>query len=230
VAVELYTKTGQNVADEVQQKFGDIGSVQITPAMILSWINNGQRKITDDAPFIEASASTASLAGQAAYDLAALFAASRIQNIQSIYYSGQPLDIIPWQQFQPLVAANALPAATIINGATAGASASIWGSVLTIFPTPQDSTANAITVYFHQYPVELAAIGNALTVPDRYYNALVEYVFAQALLLDENFAAAEQLLTHHEQSLQRQRGRADESPTDFYGGVTMDPEDNDAVY
>jgi len=39
MAVELYTYTGQRVADEVTQKFGDIGMVQISTAMLLTWNN-----------------------------------------------------------------------------------------------------------------------------------------------------------------------------------------------
>lgn len=227
MGVETYSYTGQNIADEVLQKFGDVGQVEITVAMLLTWINNGQRKMADDVPFIEASASTSILAGQAAYDLSALFTGSRIQKINSVIYNGQSLNILPWSQFQPLAAVGALN-----SGVTefAGSSAGMWGSVLSIFPVPDKSVANALTVFYYQYPADLAALANQLSVPDRFRNGLVEYVFAQALLLDENFAAAAQILANHQTSVANQAGRVSEMPSEFYAQVTMDPYDNDAVY
>lgn len=227
MAVELFTYKGQDVANEVIAKFGDIGMVQITTAMLLTWINNGQRKMTGEIPFIEGSASTAEIAGQAAYDFSALFASSRIQDVQSVLLEGAPLNILPWSQFQPLAQANVLQSG-MVQGQQS--SASFWGSVLTIYPTPTSTLANGITAYFHQYPADLAALANNLTVPDRFYNGLVEYVLAQAFVLNENWTTAEQLLANHESSMQRQMGTGQDTPSDFYSGVTLDPFDNDAVY
>jgi hypothetical protein len=227
VAVEIFTYKGQDVANEVIAKFGDIGMVQITTTMLLTWINNGQRKMTGEIPFIEGSASTAEIAGQAAYDFSALFAANRIQDVQSVLLEGKPLNILPWAQFQPLAQANVLQSG-VISGQQS--SAAFWGSVLTIYPTPTNTVANGITAYFHQYPADLTSLANQLTVPDRFYNGLVEYVLAQAFILNENLPTAAQLLSNHEASMQRQMGNGQNTPTDFYTGVTMDPFDNDAVY
>lgn len=227
MAVEIFTYKGQDVANEVIAKFGDIGQVQLTNAMLLTWINNGQRKMTGEIPFIEGSASTAEIAGQAAYDFAALFSTQRIQDIQSVLFEGAPLNILPWSQFQPLAQANVLQSGILDGSQKSGA---FWGSVLTIYPTPTASVANAITAYFHQYPADLTSLANILTVPDRFYNGLVEYVLAQAFVMNENWQTAQEFMSNHEASMQRQMGTGQDTPSDFYSGVTLDPFDNDAVY
>ena len=229
MAVEIYSYTGQQLADEVTQKFGDIGMVQISTAMLLKWINNGQRKMASDTPFIEASASTSIIAGQAPYDISALFASARIQSINSITVNGVPIEIVPFSRYQKFVPNGPVGSANApVSGVpTMGA---IWGSVLTVYPIPNTTVANNIVIYFHAFPADLTVLSSQLTVPDRYFNALVEYVYAHALLMDENFAAAEQMLTHHEASLARQATGGASTPTEFYTGVTLDPYDNDAVY
>lgn len=229
MAIELYSYTGQQLADQVTQKFGDIGMVQVSTAMLLTWVNNGQREIASSTPFVEDSAATAIVAGQAPYDLATLFASKRIQSINSITVNGVPIEIVPFSRYQKFVP-NGPPgsANAPVNGVpTMG---TIWGSVLSLYPIPTATIANNIVVYFHSFPADIAMLGNPLTVPDRFFNALVEYVYAQALMMDENFAAAEQMLTHHGSSLARQATGGASTPTEFYTGVTLDPYDNDAVY
>ena len=229
MAIELYSYTGQQLADEVTQKFGDIGMVQISTAMLLKWINNGQRKIANDTPFVEGSAATSIIAGQSPYDLATLFTSSRIQSINSITVNGVPIEIVPFARYQKFVPNGPVGSA---NSPVSGVPTmgTIWGSVLSLYPIPNLTVANNIVVYFHAFPADLATLANPLTVPDRYFNALVEYVFAQSLLMDENFAAAEQMFTHHESSLARQATGGASTPTEFYSSVTLDPYDNDAVY
>lgn len=227
MAVEIYTHTGQNVADAVTQKFGDIGMVQLTNVMLLAWINDGMRKMTGEIPFLEALATTAEVAGQAQYDFAALFAAQRIQDISQVLVEGLPVDILPWQQFQPLASVNVLQSNLVEFQSYSGA---FWGTVLNLYPASQNNVAAGISVYFHQYPLELTSLASTLTVPDRFYNGLVEYVLAQALVLNENYPAAQQMLGYHEASLQRQAEKNNQTPTDFYPSVTLDPFDNDAVY
>ena len=229
MAIELYSYTGQQLADEVIQKFGDIGMVQISTAMLLKWINNGQRKMASDTPFVEGSSATAIVAGQSAYDLGTLLASARIQSINSIIVDGVPIEVVPWSRYQKFVPNGPVGSANApIKGIpTLGA---IWGSVLSLYPVPSTTIANNIVIYYHAFPADLVALANQLTVPDRYFNALVEYVFAQSLLMDENFAAAEQMLTHHESSLARQATGGASTPTEFYTGVTLDPYDDDAVY
>lgn len=225
MAVETYTYTAQQVATEVIGKLGDIGQAQVQNPMLISWINNGQRKMAGEAPFLEKTAATAKISGQAAYDLSAI--ATQIQDIDSVLVDGYPLEIIPYSRFQPLQAELNLANANGIGPAQMG---SIWGSTLYVYPVPSANTANAITINYHAFPSDVVNIADKLTVPDRFYNGLVQYVFAQALLLVENFPAAKEILIEHEQSLQRQQFKNNGSPTEFYTGVTLDPYDDDAVY
>lgn len=225
---ETYSYTGDQLAAQVEQKFGDSGGVQITRAMQLGWINNGIRAITQQNPFKEATAQTNLLAGVSAYDLSAIFPTNRILSIVAVTISGISVDLIPFPEFQGLIADNVSPGQAPSTGKpTVGA---IFGGILTLWPQPQLTVASGITVYLHTYPADLAVITDKITVPDRFYNALFDYVFAQALELSNNFPASQVKLQHFQTGVQREFERENSSPTDFYPTITPDPYDNDNVY
>ena len=219
--IETYSYTGDRLAREVEDKFGDTGNAQITRTMILSWINNGIRQISAQHDVLEGFASTNLLAGVAVYDLAALFAAQRIKSFESIVVAGRPVKMVPFSEYMGLITANDLTGAT-----GTPSTGTVRGSALTLWPTPTETVAAGITLYYSAMPVDLAAITDAITLPDRFYNALTDYVVAQALELDENFEAAQIKMGQHDQALQREFTR-NQSPTDFYTTITMDPYDDE---
>lgn len=222
--LETYSYTGEQLAAQVEQKFGDSGNVQITRVMQLGWINNGQRAIVQQNEFLEKVATTNLLAGQAIYDMATLFASERMQVIIQITVNGKSIDIIPFPEYQALIAnSGAAPSAPPTVG-------TLFADKLTLWPTPDETLAGAIIIYFRAFPADLTAITDKLTVPDRFYNALVDYVFAQALELDENFQASQVKLGHFQASVQREYEREHATPGDFYSGMIMDPYDDDEHY
>ncbi len=210
---ELYSYTGSDLALEVKRQFGDTGNVQITDDHILRWINNGQRSIASTSPFLEATFTTNLLAGQAEYNLNALMAASRVQSYASVVANGRKLRFVAWQKYldddfrddfdddDPWVYTE-------------------FAGKITLVPAPQDSVPAGLTIYFMQWPADLEAIADDLTVPDRYYNSLVAYVLARALELDENFDAAANQLQQHASALAVEIGRDQLNPTDAYPFVT----------
>jgi hypothetical protein len=205
---ELYTYNGTKLADEVKRQFGDVGTVQITDTHILAWINNGQRSIASTNNFLELAFTTNILAGQGVYDLTALIAGARIKSYSSVTAYGRRLKFVPWSEW-------------ITMDLTSFDDDKPWvyteyGSIITVAPAPNESVPNALTVYYEGWPADLAAIGDPLTIPDRFYNALVSYVFARALELDENFEAAQQQLEQHAAALSAEAGREASNPTDFY--------------
>jgi MoxR-like ATPase len=60
--------------------------------------------------------------------------------------------------------------------------------------------------------------------------ALLDYVHAQALELNENFEGAQMKLGQHEVHLQRQFEMENRSPRNFYPSITYDPDDPDRPY
>jgi hypothetical protein len=220
---ESYTFVGSDVAQDVRDKFGDAGSVQITDLMLLRWINDGQREIASDAEFIQGTASTNLIAGQAVYDLTALFTGTSIRSLTQIVGNGHVVKMIPFTEYQKLIdntlAANAQTQDEPINVA-------VWGGALSLWPTPKSTIAGGLVIYYTAYPTDLTALTDALTVPDRYNGALQDYVFAQALELDENFEDSQAKLGHFNTKVQLQRGRLGESPDDGYATITFVPEDD----
>lgn len=212
--VELFTYTGTQLSNEVKRQFGDTGNVQITDDHILNWINNGQRSISATNPFLEKVFTTNLLAGQATYDLNALMAGERVMSYSSVRADGRKLKFVPWQKYNE----QDMPdTSTSTDGAEIFTE---YASVLTLSPPPSESIVNGLVVYYLAWPADLTAIGNNLTIPDRFYNALSAYVFARALELDENFEAASGQLEQHSAALAVEAGRDTMSPTDFYPTIS----------
>ena len=213
---ELYTYTGTKLSNEVKRQFGDVGNVQISDVHILAWINNGQRAIAATNDFIEKIFTTNLLAGQAAYDLNTLMPTRRVKSFSSVVADGRRLQYVPWQEW-------------LTFDLTSFDDDKPWifteyGGTITLAPGPNASLPSALTVYLEAWPADLAAIGDPLTIPDRLYNALSDYVLAQALQLDDNFEAADAKLAQHASALAVEAGRAQANPTDFYPMQTyMDP-------
>lgn len=221
MAVETYSYTGDRIATEVENKFGDSGNVQITRAMILVWINNGIRAIASENPFLQGVATANLIQGVSAYELTG----QRVANFHTFMVGGKPITLIPFSEFQALIAKADLSEST--GTPTTG---TIWGGTLTLWPVPDTTTAAGLVCYFYENPADLATITDPLTLPDRFYNALNDYVLAQALELDENFDAAQVKLKHSKEASQRQFEREHGSPSDFYPAMVMDPYDDDLVY
>lgn len=216
---ETYTYTGTQLATEVKNQFGDTGGVQITDAMILNWINNGQRRISASNPFNEQVFTTNLLADQSVYNLQALMTGARVQSYSAIVVNGTKVSVIPWQEYQDKIEAR-----TLASGADRTPQfASEFGGKLTIWPAPASSVVQGITIYYVGWPDDLTTLADPLEIPDRFYNALVDYVFAKALELDENFEASQVMMQQHTEQVSMELQRDKMDPTDYYPSITFEP-------
>lgn len=219
MVAETFTYDGNRLAQEVYDRFGDVGAVQINSTMILRWINDGVRSIVQQNPFLKRTATTHVVAGQSVYSFETAFPSARIVQFDLVSVKGTPLEFVNFTDFQRrIMAPQDVP--TPVGTPTTATS---YGGALTLWPTPGETIANGLTIYFAAYPDDMTDLAEKLPVPDRFYNALRDYVFAQALELDDNFEAAAAKMVQHEQGLQREFGREDKSPTDFYP-VSRDPD------
>lgn len=220
--MEVYSFTGAQLAQQVEEKFGDAGNVQITRSMQLGWINNGIRAITEQIEMLEKVVSTPLIAGQSVYDLAALFGTQRIITVSLVTVAGTSIELIGFAEFQKLITDGGNLTGVPQTNTAVG---TMFADKLTLWPTPNKTVANGLTIYCEVSPAPLATINDALTIPDRLYNSLFDYVMAQALELDENFEASQVKLAHHQQSLQRNFEKETRSPNAFYPSITPDPDD-----
>lgn len=213
--VEFFTRTTAQVADEVRAKFGDSTKVRLTDNMMVRWINSAFQEISRVNPWLEQVASCNVTGGVAKYDFGTYFPDVRIQRIDQVLLSGRKIELLPFAELMEHIA----------NPTLAGASGepaeiSLYGGSFTLWPTPIDSAVDGLTIYFIGYPADIAEVGAAtLTVPDRFYNAVVDYVHQQALEYDDNFEAADIKRGHFDMGMMREKERQSQSPQDFYPTV-----------
>jgi hypothetical protein len=180
--MELTTKTGTDVANEVKREFGDEDGIQINDADIVKWINSAQRKIVAVNPILQKRSLKDTVAGQQAY----AYPADRIQYIQSLSFAGYPLIGLSYAESQDYIMKNG-------NGTQTGETPVIWwqwAQSIYLWPVPTKAVVGGITMDYVAIPTDLAIIGDPLALPDRYFDSVVEQVMMRAHLVNEDWEAA----------------------------------------
>lgn len=181
---EIFTRTGTEVANSVKRQFGDPDGRQITNDDILNWINSAQQDIISQNPILKDSAQTNVVSGQDIYT----YPSESIQYIEALHYDGVPLEHYTFQEAQTYILSN--PDADIVQDVKP----SIWyeraGNIY-LFPKPLENVTNGLRLFFVRQPANLASLGNTLSVPDKYFQRVIDLVLARAYQLDENWEAAQ---------------------------------------
>lgn len=172
------TRTTQDVATSVKRTFGDESGVQLTDSDILMWINDAQEEIVKRNKVLKATATSAAVVGQADY----AFPTSNILQIESLHYDGSKLENIPFVEAEN----------DFISPENAGEVGIPqvwweWGGSFTLWPAPDDTAA--IKLYFTQSPAIVTSVSaqQVLSLPDKYFRQIVNYVLQQAYEMDENW-------------------------------------------
>jgi hypothetical protein len=217
---ESFTKTTKDVADRVKVSFGDTSGSQITDAMIIRWINDGQQEIVNNNAILKDTKFSNVIANQADYS----FPNDRVQYIEALYIDGRPVRNVTPQEFREYILRED---PNLIAKADVPLLYQERAGIITFYPTPQKSFTNGLKMEFVKQPTAITAINDStiLSIPDRYQNELVSYVMAQALELDENFDAAEVKRGHFREGLDRQYLRENTSQISKYPQVMADPDD-----
>jgi len=172
------TKTLQDVIDRVTRQFGDESGSQITVADITNWTNSALMEIVKKNRILKAQSTTPSVAGQQQYTFSSL----SILNIEHLQYEGKALDhkgFIEAQEYvskyDPTMSQNGTPVVWWE-----------WGTVLYLYPVPQVSGED-VTLYYIQTPAEVSNTSDVLTVPDTYFETVLQYVMSQAYEQDDDW-------------------------------------------
>jgi len=217
--VEKSEKSVADVLTAVKRQFGDESGVQINDADIIRWANDGQREIVDTNTLVNAKVATTDvIAGQDTYSMLTDPNIDNIANITSIRYNGIVLRPITVQQAEDW----GTTSPDRESGTPLG-----WyyeeGNVV-LFPTPSVAVNDGLKIRFTAYPDKLVSNGDKLGIPDSYFNALVQYVIAQAYELDENAQMSQMKLAQFEKSLgMRQNKTTMQGST--YPTIRLDGED-----
>jgi hypothetical protein len=212
---EEFTHTGTDVADRVRSQFGDVSGAQLADAAILRWINDGQREIVNSNPILRATKISDIVAGQQDYT----FPGDKVLAIEAIYVSGYPIKNVSPQAAREYIIA--IDPTSLLNAERP----EVWyerAGVITFYPVPNKSITNGLKMEYVKVPANITAFGNTLTIPDRYFNELVNYVISQALEMDENYDAASYKNRQFREGLDRLNLKENLSQTDLYQSILPD--------
>lgn len=212
---EEFTHTGTDVADRVRSQFGDVSGAQLADAAILRWINDGQREIVNSNPILRATKLSDIIAGQQDYT----FPNDKVLAIEAIYVSGYPIKNVSPQAAREYIIA--IDPTSLLNAERP----EVWyerAGVITFYPVPNKSITNGLKMEYVKVPANITTFGSTLTIPDRYFNELVNYVISQALEMDENYDAASYKNRQFREGLDRLNLKENLSQTDLYQSILPD--------
>lgn len=215
---ELFTQTGTNVVDRVRGQFGDTSGAQLADAPILNWINDGQREIVNNNSILKATKYTDLIANQQDYS----FPNDKVFAIEAVYVSGYPILNISPQAAREYV--SALDPTSLVKAEKP----EVWyerAGIITFYPVPSSTIVNGIKLEYVRTPEPLTSFTSVLSIPDRYFNELVNYVISQALEMDENYSGAAYKLGQFREGLDRLNLKDTLSQTDLYAQLMPDPDD-----
>jgi hypothetical protein len=217
MSIERYTRNVSDVLTSVKRQFGDESGVEINDADIIRWINDGQREIVDQNNTINQKlAKTDVIANQDTYALSADPNLTNISRITSVRFNNVLLRAITVQEAENYA---------IGDGNTGDPTA--WfeeeGNLI-LYPKPTTGYPLGLTFRFTALPTKVTTTSDALTIPDSYYSALVQYCLLQAYELDENPQMAQMKQSQFEKTLGIHSNRTVAQNSDF-PTIRLDLED-----
>lgn len=176
------TRTYAQLLRAVRRTFGDEAGVQLDIADILQWANDGQQAINTKNKIFKTKSTTLSVPDQANYT----FPVELIQQVETLTYDGKALDPIEMNtalntihSVDPHQEESGIPIAWYE-----------WGGEFTLYPKPD--AVKDIVLYYTRYPIPLTGDeAQSLDVPDKYYQAVVDYVLWKCYELDEDWDGAQ---------------------------------------
>lgn len=176
------TKTFADLKREVQRAFGDESGVQLETQDIVDFANNGLNAINDENGILKSRSTTSAIDGQREYTFPSL----SIARVDSIQYSGRYLPNLAFQEAQDRIT-EADP-----TGQQTGTPL-YWfsyGETFWLWPTPNDG--GTIELFYVRTPEALnGALDQLLGIPDKWFNALRDYVLQRAYEMDQDWQAAQ---------------------------------------
>lgn len=215
---DYYTKTGEDVATDVKRIFGDEALVELKSTDLLRWVNAAQREVASSNTVLRGKASHDIVAGQALYEIPL---SAPIAQIEGVHVEGIPLKGVSFSTAQETILRNDPE----LEAAGQPKIWYEWDGDLYLYPAPEASVSDGLTLYYIAYPSTLTSLTQTLSVPDRFYNQLVDYALAQAYRLDENWQATAYQDARFRDSMNRHLAKEDIVDAQFYPTKVVLPED-----
>jgi hypothetical protein len=178
----------------------------------------GQREIASSNKVLKASATRDVVAGQRLYVIPPEIP---IYQIQALFVDGLPVKPMSFQMAQEMIQSDD-PSIKYIGQPKVWYE---WDGDLYIYPAAEKDITAGLTIYYIQQPTDLAILADALQVPDRFFNQIVDYVLSQAYRLDENWQATQYQDARFRDSMNRIAGQEDIVDQEYYPMKTVLTED-----
>lgn len=212
----------QDVADRVKRTFGDDAGVQVTDADIFRWINDAQLQISiDNEDLLETTASSDIVSGQADYATP-----TNMNTLRSLMYNNFRLKGLSFAEFNEYLDGFDAPTGQNPYGTGRPEVFMVYGGVITLFPTPNQNLTGGLRIFYSRHPASIGNFADALTVPDRYHNAVVEYCLKMAYEMDENLWMVEMKGQGFDQAIQKLKNQEKWTSREYYPTITTLPEDD----
>jgi len=174
LATQRSTFTATNLYDRVRAEIGMRGSNLLVDADILVWANEAVRQCAAESHWYRTSTPATPTAGTAEYDLPTLCIA-----IEEVLWDGLPIgqvSLADFYNFDPYwrSTSQGTPYCYYLRGTTK------YG----LYPTPDVSTANIITLYYTALPAENAGTTNTFEIPTASQRAIEAYCLYRASMKD----------------------------------------------
>lgn len=185
----LATLLVSDAITHVKRQFGDESGVQIIDSDVIRWVNMAQREIISKTHFLKATASSMVVSGQQTYTLPA-----DIVDIEAVQVGNFVLQRTTFSDAVGTMQMSAM---------NSGSPVYYWeyaGSI-NFFPVPNNST-DTLTIYYACVPIQVTTASNLLSIPDRYFEPLCNFVLSKAYELDEDLQGMNAQRVMFEQSIQ----------------------------
>ena len=216
------TKTANDVAQSIKRQMGDEAQVVITDSDILRWIDDGQLEIvTNNQELNLSKAVTSIVSGVAEFPLMNDEAFSGILLINSIHYKNRRLRNVTFQEAEEFM---------LTDTENAEGTPSLWYSVagvLHLYPVPEENVDNGLSIFFTKAPAKMSSLTQLLSIPNSYFNALVEYIMSKAYEMEENTQMSQMKTQQFEKSLSIQQHRTVPQTAEY---LTIRPDEEDGWY
>lgn len=203
------TRTVKDVVTHVKRQFGDEAGVQINDRDIIRWINDAQIDINARNKMLKARGNADVVAGQSEYTLSSL----DVQQLESIRVADQFLTHKNLTEADPGALSKSPNAEADVPSFWW-----VWAGVINLWPRPSKDIPNGLTIFYTKMPTPVETSNDLLSLPDKYYGRVVDYVLARAYELDEDLNSASYMeerlaMRLEEQSEEERRGQSMTYPT-----------------
>jgi hypothetical protein len=142
--------------------------------------------------------------------------------IQSIHWNGRKLEAKSFQEAEEYIVSGD-PNTTQTGDPALWYE---WGGVINLYPVPDTSATDGLKVYYIKEPDPIVDVNSALSVPDSYYENVLQFVMAKAYELDEDNENSNFKLGQFKQRLDDLAEQESQPSQYTYPRITVLPEDD----